>query len=86
MIHLIKKIIGMQGLITNPVLCAMPCVLSGVFPASKARSQAVTVSEVTGYVTDPNGHAVAGAQVTMTEAETNQRHTTTSAPTFHWFK
>src|ERR1700691_3458768 len=36
MIHLIRKMIGMRGLIAKPVLCAMLCAISGVSPAPKA--------------------------------------------------
>lgn len=40
MINLIKKMIGMQGLIAKPTLCAMVCAISGVFLAPKAMAQA----------------------------------------------
>jgi hypothetical protein len=50
----------------------------GVGMGSKAMAQTVAVAEVNGYVTDPSGSPVAGAQVTMTEIEKHQVHTTTT--------
>ena len=75
----IEKKIWMRGLRTGAVLCfAMLLAAFGTLVAPKAMAQAVAVAEVTGYVTDPTGRPVAGAQVTMTETEKNLKHTTTT--------
>jgi len=74
----IEKMIGMVGLRTGAVLYAMLFAGFGAFVVPKALAQTVAVAEVAGYVTDPTGSAVPGAQVTMTEIGKNQTHTTTS--------
>src|SRR5258708_184625 len=77
---LIDKKIWIRGLRTGAALYAMIFACFAVLVAPKAMAQTVAVSEVTGYVTDPMGHPIAGAQVTMTETEQNQIHTTTTDP------
>ena len=41
--------------------------------APNARAQAVAVAEVDGYVTDPSGQNIAGAQVKMIEVDKHHR-------------
>ena len=45
------------------------------FLAPAARAQQVAVAEIDGYVTDPSGQAIAGAQVKATEVDRGQVHT-----------
>ncbi|MGP8248212.1 MAG: carboxypeptidase regulatory-like domain-containing protein [Bryobacteraceae bacterium] len=49
--------------------------------APRARAQAVAVVEVDGYVTDPSGQSIAGAQVKIVDTDTNQVHTSVSDAT-----
>src|SRR6266702_2275561 len=52
----------------------------GAILAPPATAQAVAVAEVEGYVTDPGGQGVTGAQVTITETGKNRSHTTLTNP------
>jgi len=66
-----------------PVQAALYAVLFmsfGAVLAPLATAQAVAVAEVGGYVTDPSGQAVPGAQVTITETGKNRSHTTLTNP------
>jgi len=45
------------------------------FLAPVARAQQVAVAEIDGYVTDPSGQAIAGAQVKATDLDRGQVHT-----------
>jgi len=66
-----------------PVQAALYAVLFmsfGAVLAPLAMAQAVAVAEVGGYVTDPSGQAVPGAQVTITETGKNRSHTTLTNP------
>ena len=45
------------------------------FLAPAARAQQVAVAQIDGYVTDPSGQAIAGAQVKATEVDRDQVHT-----------
>jgi len=75
----IEKKIGPRGLRARAALyCVIVLAVFGAVLVSKATAQTVAVAEVTGYVTDPKGNAVVGAQVTMTETDKNQIHTTIS--------
>ncbi len=79
--RLIEKKSWIRELRAAVVLCfAVFLAAFGTLVVPKAMAQTVAVSEVTGYVTDPMGHPIAGAQVTMTETEQNQIHTTTTDP------
>jgi hypothetical protein len=49
--------------------------------APRAAAQAVAVAEIDGYVTDPSGQPVLGAQVKVTEIDKQQVHTTVTNPT-----
>jgi len=49
--------------------------------APSARAQAVAIAEIDGYVTDPSGQAIAGAQVKATETDKGQVRTTVSETT-----
>ena len=51
---------------------------SAIFLAPEAKSQADAVAEVAGYVTDPSGQSVPGAQVKITETGKNRLSTTTT--------
>jgi Carboxypeptidase regulatory-like domain len=74
-----EKKIGTRRLRAGAVLnCVIFLAAFGAVLVSKAMAQTVAVAEVTGYVTDPTGGAVAGAQVTMTEIEKHQIHKTTT--------
>ncbi len=44
----------------------------------RAYAQAVAVAQVDGYISDPSGQAIAGAQVKMVEIGKQQAHTTTT--------
>jgi len=49
--------------------------------APRARAQAVAIAEIDGYVTDPSGQAIVGAQVKATELDKDQVHNTMSNAT-----
>ncbi len=49
--------------------------------APRARAQAVAIAEIDGYVTDPSGQAIAGAQVKATEVDKGQVRDTVSEAT-----
>jgi hypothetical protein len=49
--------------------------------APRARAQAVAIAEIDGYITDPSGRAIAGAQVKATELDKDQVHNTVSDAT-----
>jgi hypothetical protein len=49
--------------------------------APNARAQAVAVAEVDGYVTDPSGQTIVGAQVKMIEVDKQQVHVTSTDAT-----
>ena len=48
--------------------------VTGFLAAPAARAQQVAVAQIDGYVTDPSGQAVAGAQVKATEVDRDQVH------------
>jgi len=52
----------------------------GLF-APRARAQAVAIAEIDGYVTDPSGQAIVGAQVKATEVDKGQVRQTVSEAT-----
>lgn len=61
-------------------LCVLvPAVLAAVIGAPTCNGQAVAVAEVQGQVSDASGAAVPGAQVKMTQTETQFSRNTTSA-------
>ena len=49
--------------------------------APRARAQAVAIAELDGYVTDPSGQAIVGAQVKATEVDKGQVRDTVSEAT-----
>ncbi|HEY1182984.1 MAG TPA: carboxypeptidase-like regulatory domain-containing protein [Bryobacteraceae bacterium] len=49
--------------------------------APRARAQAVAIAEIDGYVTDPSGQAIVGAQVKATEVDKGQVRDTVSEAT-----
>ena len=49
--------------------------------APRARAQAVAIAEIDGYVTDPSGQAIMGAQVKATEVDKGQVRNTVSEAT-----
>jgi hypothetical protein len=49
-----------------------------------AMAQQVAVSQLDGYVTDPSGQAIAGAQVKVTEVNLDQVHTSSTDITGHY--
>src|SRR5579863_4971 len=49
-----------------------------------ARAQQVAVSQLDGYVSDPSGQMIAGAQVKVTEIDRDQVHSTSSDITGHY--
>jgi hypothetical protein len=51
------------------------------FLAPVARAQQVAVAEIDGYVTDPSGQAIAGAQVKVTDMDRGTVHTATTDTT-----
>src|SRR5579884_3253876 len=60
-------------------VCISSCLLALLF-ASNCYSQAVAIAEVDGNVQDPSGATVAGAQVKITNTDTQQvRQTTTDS-------
>src|SRR5579863_10303535 len=48
--------------------------------ASRIDAQAVSIASVTGRVTDPSGAIVVGAQLKMTDLDTDTVHSTTTGP------
>ena len=51
------------------------------FLAPVARAQQVAVAEIDGYVTDPSGQAIVGAQVKATDLDRGQVRTSVTDPT-----
>ena len=51
------------------------------FLAPVAKAQQVAVAEIDGYVTDPSGQAIAGAQVKVTDMDRGTVHTATTDTT-----
>jgi Carboxypeptidase regulatory-like domain len=60
------------------LLCAVLLVLMAHVFVQLAKGQAVSVAEVDGYVTDPQGRPVGGAQITIVETGKNQVHSAIS--------
>jgi Carboxypeptidase regulatory-like domain len=58
----------------HETLCGTLFVLFLATMTPYARSQAVSVAGLSGYVTDPNGQAVPAAEVTLIETDKNQSH------------
>ncbi len=54
------------------------------FLAPAARAQQVAVAQLDGYVTDPSGQAVVGAQVKAIETDRDQVHAATTDVTGHY--
>ena len=52
--------------------------------APVVRAQQVAVAQLDGYVTDPSGQVIAGAQVKVTEVDRDQVHPTTTDITGHY--
>jgi hypothetical protein len=53
----------------------------GFLAVSTARAQQVAVAEIDGYVTDPSGQAIVGAQVKATDLDRGQVRTSVTDPT-----
>jgi hypothetical protein len=57
----------------------------GFLAAPPARAQQVAVAEIDGYVTDPSGQFIAGAQVNAIEVDKGQVHSTTTDVTGRYY-
>ncbi len=69
----LRRFASLSVLVCTVVLCALLNVAS-----SPVWAQATSSSSVAGQVTDPQGAAVAGAQVTLSDTQTSQQRTATT--------
>jgi hypothetical protein len=61
-------------------LCVAALLAAAFFMPCQLEAQAVAIAGVNGYVIDPSGSAVGGAQVKMTEVDKQQVHQTVTDP------
>jgi len=56
-------------------ICLLALAVFGLLAVSTARAQQVAVAEIDGYVTDPSGQSIVGAQVKITDLDRGQVRT-----------